>query len=153
MILHNTLCCCFEERAKGRNGQRDGWCVCFVLSSYTIVLSLTQPAITAPLIRFTERGQMQGSYLDYLNTAKWVSHQNPLWTGSWNNSDHSWQQRISGDCTHIWHGIQMSFHLWRALKGDGRHLSCHTDRLAVGEDSGDRYWHQYESQNEIEQIC
>lgn len=42
------------------------------------MLSPTQPAITAPLIRFAERGQMQGSYLDYLNAAKGGEPSEPL---------------------------------------------------------------------------
>lgn len=58
--------------------------------------------------------------------------EHPLWTGSQNNSNHIWQQRMRGENTHIWQGAQMSFHLRRTLKGDRRHPPCQDDVLAIG---------------------
>lgn len=126
-----------RERAS-RKGQRED-VRRPVLSSHTTVLPPTQPAITDPLIRFAARGGGDTPifYSDDPERSKpGRDIGTPLRTGGWNNSDHSWQQRMSGEYTHMWHGAQMSFHLRRTLKGDRLHPSCQADRLAVGKDSG-----------------
>lgn len=136
MILYNTPSCCFEERA-GMETKKDGWCVCSVLSSYTIVAFSHTTCYYSPSNQICRARANAGllSWLPLTQRRGWAVG-TPLWTGSWNNSDHSWQQRMSGEYTHIWHGTQMSFHLRRTLKGDRLHPSCQADRLAGGEDSG-----------------
>lgn len=137
MILYNTLSCCFLERAgraRVKGGETKSCLVCLFCPLFTHYSAFSHTTCYhSPSNQICPARPNAGSYLGKLNAAKrgWAISTS-LWTGSRNNSDHSWQRRMSGDCTHIWHGAQMSFHLRRSLKGDRRHLFCQVDALAGG---------------------
>lgn len=136
MILHNTLSCCFEERAgseRVKGGETKSRLVCLLcplLIHYSAFSHTT--CYYGPSNQICRARENAGllSRLPWRSKRGWAIG-TPLWTSGWNNSDHSWQQRMSGWCTHIWHSAQMSFHLRRTLKGDRLHPSCQADKLAV----------------------
>lgn len=124
MILRNTLSCCFEESSSG------GGLIRPLLIHYS-AFSHTA-CYYSPSNQICTARANAGLALTQQKKRKGVSFRYPpscFRTSGWNNSDQSWQRRMSGECTHIWHGAQMSFHLRRTLKGDRLHPSCQADRL------------------------
>lgn len=82
------------------------------------------------------RAKPNGGFPTWLPIKEVKPCEHPLWTGSQNNSNHIWQQRMRGESTHIWQGAQMSFYFRRTLKGDRRRPPCQEDESAVGEIPG-----------------